>query len=254
MTPVNLNCGAGTCIDVNINRTSKYKQAVDQSCAALRAKGLTEAGWASTGPGARYDAPPVKPEGEDALKQQATASRALAPQNHVRRPVSRVLFRTEMRRRSFLWTARCRTVLATYPDASGGEPCEQARATSLFGLAPGGACHAVPVTRHAVGSYPTLSPFPAPRGRRFAFCGAIPRVTPGGRYPPPLHRGARTFLDGASPAATARPSDGATDGPDEGWRQILPPLYGEGRRGAAEPGWGTPAASSVKIRSITHSR
>ncbi len=36
-------------------------------------------------------------------------------------------------------------------------------ARSLFGLAPGGACHAVPVTRHAVGSYPTLSPLPLRR-------------------------------------------------------------------------------------------
>ena|SRR6185312_5624952 len=34
---------------------------------------------------------------------------------------------------------------------------------SLFGLAPGGACHAVPVTSDAVGSYPTLSPFPLRR-------------------------------------------------------------------------------------------
>ena len=29
---------------------------------------------------------------------------------------------------------------------------------------------------------------------RFAFCGTFPRVTPAGRYPPPCHRGARTFL------------------------------------------------------------
>ena len=83
------------------------------------------------------------------------------------------------------------------------------RATSLFGLAPGGACHAADVAADAVGSYPTLSPLPASRGRWFAFCGAIPRVAPGGGYPPPIHRGARTFLDGASSAATARPSDGA---------------------------------------------
>ena len=39
-------------------------------------------------------------------------------------------------------------------------------ATPLFGLAPGGACHAVPVTRSAVGSYPTLSPLPQARARR----------------------------------------------------------------------------------------
>src|SRR5687767_15689336 len=152
-----------------------------------------------------------------ALKQQAAARRALAPQKgNVRRPVSRVLFRPEGRRRSFLWTAGRPTVLATYPDAPGDEPCGPeripARAASLFGLAPGGACHAVPVTRSAVGSYPTLSPFPAPRGRRFAFCGAIPRVAPGGCCPPPFHRGARTFLDGASSAATARPSDGGQMG------------------------------------------
>lgn len=30
--------------------------------------------------------------------------------------------------------------------------------------------------------------------RRFALCGTFPGVTPGGRYPPPLFRGARTFL------------------------------------------------------------
>ena len=35
-----------------------------------------------------------------------------------------------------------------------------ARRPSLFGLAPGGACLAIPVTRNAVGSYPTLSPLP----------------------------------------------------------------------------------------------
>ena len=80
-------------------------------------------------------------------------------------------------------------------------------AASLFGLAPGGACHAVPVARPAVGSYPTLSPLPRPKPRRFAFCGAIPGVAPGGRYPPPCHSGARTFLVRPKAAATARPSD-----------------------------------------------
>jgi hypothetical protein len=54
------------------------------------------------------------------------------------------------------------TALSSFAEAT-----EDAR--SLFGLAPGGACHAVPVARHAVGSYPTLSPFPPDtpeRGRR----------------------------------------------------------------------------------------
>ena len=76
----------------------------------------------------------------------------------------------------------------------------------LFGFAPGGACHAALVTKDAVRSYRTLSPLPA-RRRRFAFCGAIPGVAPGGRYPPPCRRGARTFLERASAPATARPSD-----------------------------------------------
>ena len=35
----------------------------------------------------------------------------------------------------------------------------------LFGLAPGGACHAAPVTGRAVRSYRTFSPLPAPRER-----------------------------------------------------------------------------------------
>ena len=38
-----------------------------------------------------------------------------------------------------------------------------AHARSLFGIAPGGACHAGPVARPAVGSYPTVSPLPACR-------------------------------------------------------------------------------------------
>ena len=55
---------------------------------------------------------------------------------------------------------------------------------------------------------PPFHPYrPAEAGRRSALCGAIPGVAPGGRYPPPCLRGARTFLDLASKAATARPSD-----------------------------------------------
>jgi len=40
--------------------------------------------------------------------------------------------------------------------------------------------------------------------RRFAFCGAIPRVAPGGRYPPPCRRGARTFLEPCGPRPPGR--------------------------------------------------
>ncbi len=48
------------------------------------------------------------------------------------------------------------------PGPAGGEAAPGAKgpARSLFGLAPGGACHAGPVARTAVGSYPTVSPLP----------------------------------------------------------------------------------------------
>ena len=53
----------------------------------------------------------------------------------------------------FLWDSRCRLPLATYPD---GYP-KTDYVPSLFGLAPGGACHAVSVARPAVRSYRTFS-------------------------------------------------------------------------------------------------
>ena len=82
-------------------------------------------------------------------------------------------------------------------------------APSLFGLAPGGACHAVPVTRSAVGSYRTLSPLPSGRG--------LPAVCFLWRFP--WARARRALPAALSPwspdfprpplreTATARPSD-----------------------------------------------
>jgi len=83
--------------------------------------------------------------------------------------------------------ARAKATLPWYPRGSTG-------ARSLFGIAPGGACHAAPVTSGPVGSYPTFSPWPAADSRRFHFCGAFRRVSPPGRYPAPLPCGVRTFL------------------------------------------------------------
>ncbi len=114
---------------------------------------------------------------------------------------------------------------------------------SLFGFAPGGVCHAAPVTSCAVGSYPTLSPLPRhslrpvqypfvaiPDGKplhtfpgialnpaqrktgRFPFCGTFPGVAPAGRYPAPCFPGARTFLTcrlSAMTCAAARPAGDA---------------------------------------------
>ncbi len=81
----------------------------------------------------------------------------------------------------------------------------------LFGLAPGGVYHAVPVAGAAVRSYRTRSPLPQPPSvcaggpcGGQAFCGTFPGVTPGGCYPPPPIRGARTFLEKRAFPAVAR--------------------------------------------------
>src|SRR5437764_3353316 len=64
------------------------------------------------------------------------------------------------------------------PATSRGLPAAQAtRAGSrcLFGLAPTGGYRATPVTRRAVGSYPTVSPLPLDKGRS-VFCGPFRRL------------------------------------------------------------------------------
>ena len=70
-----------------------------------------------------------------------------------------------MTRRPFLLDRCCHPSHATHPDGEvENSPCGFPRAPSLFGLAPGGVCHAAPVAGRAVGSYPTLSPLPQLRG------------------------------------------------------------------------------------------
>ncbi len=56
--------------------------------------------------------------------------------------------------------------IAANPDLLGQkQPCPHTRRSgdtrSLFGIAPGGACHAVRVATNAVGSYPAVSPLPS---------------------------------------------------------------------------------------------
>src|SRR5690606_24916034 len=58
----------------------------------------------------------------------------------------------------------------------------------------------------------TLTPQDRSPAGRFALCGALPGIAPGGRYPPPFHRGARTFLEPPKRPATARPSGPGTHG------------------------------------------
>ena len=80
----------------------------------------------------------------------------------IRRPISRVLFRHVRRRpgRSFICDAPCDAPEATYPDDMRRHTCGTRPRSSLFGLAPGGACHAPFLAVGAVRSYRTLSPLP----------------------------------------------------------------------------------------------
>ena len=66
-------------------------------------------------------------------------------------------------RRPFIWDIACTMPLATYPDDNAKARLPKGR-SSLFGLAPGGACRAPFLTVGAVGSYPTVSPLPRMRG------------------------------------------------------------------------------------------
>src|SRR5512146_2460936 len=75
--------------------------------------------------------------------------------------------------------------------------------------------HPYSVLLPAGGSYSTVSPSPASIVRKLRcfrqtiLCGAIPKITLGGCYPPPYPRGARTFLDctlSSIAAAAVRPT------------------------------------------------
>ena len=93
--------------------------------------------------------------------------------------------------------------LAANPGLCGPSTHAASDTRPLFGIAPGGACHAVCVATSAVGSYPTFSPLP-PYRRQSVLCGAIPRVTPAGYYPAPCFSWSPDFPRGVT---TPRPSD-----------------------------------------------
>jgi len=67
----------------------------------------------------------------------------------------------------------------SYPGVERGGPPHP----PLFGLAPGGVCHALSVTGEAVRSYRTVSPLPRDLrpDRRFAFCCTFRGIAPPGR-------------------------------------------------------------------------
>jgi hypothetical protein len=105
------------------------------------------------------------------------------------RPISRVLSRTFVRRRSFLWSADCSTDLAAYP----GMMLGRAGPLPILGLAPGGVCPASPVARTAVRSYRTISPLPR-RTTAVSFLWHCPGSCERSPLATTVPCGARTFL------------------------------------------------------------
>ncbi len=93
--------------------------------------------------------------------------------------------------RSSISGCRCRQPPAVHPQARAGSPRTPAQprnpgAPEPFDLAPGGVYLAARVTPGAGALLPHRFTLTGVRGhRRSVFCGTVPRVTPGGCYPPP---------------------------------------------------------------------
>jgi hypothetical protein len=124
-------------------------------------------------PGGRYPPPcPVEP-GPSSVVLGST--NAVARPGFVRRSATTIHLRLTLP-----------TASSGLPGDSGGRPSSAEAVRPLSDLAPGGVYRAVRVTPDAGGLLHhrfTLTPTRGPR--RSAFCGTVPRVTPGGRYPPP---------------------------------------------------------------------
>src|SRR3989454_8545762 len=129
------------------------------------------------------------------------------------------------------------------PATSRGLPAAQttrAGSRCLFGLAPTGGYRATPVTRRAVGSYPTVSPLPLDKGRS-VFCGLFRRLTAPGGYLAvcPQELGLSSACHSNRHTATITPYRHPAG--------KLPVLEGQGKssaRAAAAGGPGYPAAGA----------
>ena len=128
-----------------------------------------------------------------------------------RRPVSRVLYSFSKAAVAIIPLGRpLPDDSRNLPERSGAAmPCPVARTRrSYLVLLLAGLAMPLPLPAARCALTAPFHPYLA-GARWFAFCGAIPKVTLGGRYPPPYCRGARTFLEGTgepAPPATARPS------------------------------------------------
>jgi len=103
-------------------------------------------------------------------------------------PISRILSRGYPLGWPFLWTQDCPCASSCQPEPLGqSSPAvisahRSTRTRFLFGIAPGGACHAGAVTSPPVGSYPTLSPLPV-RARAVCFLWRSPSGCPARALP-----------------------------------------------------------------------
>jgi hypothetical protein len=109
----------------------------------------------------------------------------------------------------------------------------RAGSTVLLGLAPGGVYPAAASPRRWCALTAPFHPclFAAhvwPRHRRCCFCGTFPRVSPGGRYPPPLPCGVRTFLEGFTSPAIVWPAPGIVRRPSSSGPDLRRPAVAEG--------------------------
>ncbi len=135
--------------------------------------------------------------------------------------------RTGLRWQPFICSPDCSGALAANPGLSArNTPTLLAKgARPLFGLAPGGVCHAVAVASPPVRSYRTLSPLPVRpfRGshRRFALCGTFPCAPEGApagvtRHPCFVEPGLSSHL---ATRGCLRPPDKAAYRPADGGRK-----------------------------------
>ncbi len=123
------------------------------------------------------------------------------------------------RRRPSICDRRCRRPGAVYPQTRAGRPQTSAQRRpkpTPLDLAPGGVYRAAAVTCSAGGLLHHRFTLTAWRTRRRStFCCTVPRVTPGGRYPPPCPvEPGLSSTDGFPPTAAARPTRSHPQGSD----------------------------------------
>src|SRR5690349_15017700 len=92
-----------------------------------------------------------------------------------RGPISRILYRSEERRRPSIYDDDCSPPPATYPGAEPDTP-----GAPLFGLASGGVCPAALLPGRRCALTAPFHPYLGPRSEAVCFCCTVRRLTPPG--------------------------------------------------------------------------